>query len=287
MDRVDATAGVKDWRLHDLRRTMRSGLAALGVSQVVAELTLGHRTPLTGLVGMYDAHGYADEKRAAWLKWARHVAKLVSCTVKRARRPDRKAAARKLRKGIEWELRDYPARQLEVFTRDVEPISPWPKDHRYSRRTANEAKRLRDLQRLRRITEKFVAESARFPCSRARTCTRCRTCSSPPTTEPESAEFLLAQGHAAAAAKTLLAEIDTALVSPRRRGRPAADDLGLLMRIAERWRGLFDERPTSTPGGKFANVATLVLEHLHGRPPRDISRQLRAALRIYVTKFAA
>ena len=77
MDRVEATAAVKDWRLHDLRRTMRSGLAALGVSQVVAELTLGHRTVLTGIVGTYDAHDYADEKRAAWLKWARHVAKLV------------------------------------------------------------------------------------------------------------------------------------------------------------------------------------------------------------------
>jgi integrase len=77
MDRVQAAAGVRDWRLHDLRRAMRSGLAALGVSQVVAELVLGHRTPLAGLVGVYDVHTYADEKRAAWLKWGEHVAKVA------------------------------------------------------------------------------------------------------------------------------------------------------------------------------------------------------------------
>lgn len=78
MDRIITAAGVRDWRLHDLRRYMRSGLAALGTSQVVAELVLGHRTPLGGLVGVYDVHTYADEKHAAWHKWAAHVGKLVA-----------------------------------------------------------------------------------------------------------------------------------------------------------------------------------------------------------------
>jgi len=74
LDRVDAAAGVRDWRLHDLRRYMRSGLAALGVSQAVAEITLGHRSARSGLVGVYDVHDYADEKREAWAKWAAHLA---------------------------------------------------------------------------------------------------------------------------------------------------------------------------------------------------------------------
>jgi integrase len=77
MDRADAAAGVRDWRLHDLRRYMRSGLAALGVSQAVAEITLGHRTARGGLVGVYDVHDYSDEKREAWHKWAAYVAKLT------------------------------------------------------------------------------------------------------------------------------------------------------------------------------------------------------------------
>jgi integrase len=77
IDRVQAAASVRDWRLHDLRRYMRSGLAALGVSQAVAELTLGHITARAGLVGVYDVHDYADEKREAWQRWAVHVAKLT------------------------------------------------------------------------------------------------------------------------------------------------------------------------------------------------------------------
>jgi hypothetical protein len=69
MERIRAKVSVKDWRLHDIRRYMRSGLAKLGVSQVVAELCLGHQTVKGGLVGVYDAHRYEDEKREAWTKW--------------------------------------------------------------------------------------------------------------------------------------------------------------------------------------------------------------------------
>ena len=73
MKRVHAAAKVEDWVLHDLRRYMRTGLGALGVSQVVAEMCLGHMAPKAGLVGVYDQHDYADEMKAAWLKWARYV----------------------------------------------------------------------------------------------------------------------------------------------------------------------------------------------------------------------
>jgi integrase len=69
-------AKVNDWRLHDLRRFMRSGLGRLGVSQVVAELCLGHSAK-AGLVAVYDQHAYVEEKAAAWLKWGDHLARLV------------------------------------------------------------------------------------------------------------------------------------------------------------------------------------------------------------------
>jgi integrase len=69
-------AGVKDWRLHDLRRYMRSGLSRLGVQQVVAEMCLGH-VAKSGLVAVYDQHAYLNEKRAAWQKWGDYVAQLV------------------------------------------------------------------------------------------------------------------------------------------------------------------------------------------------------------------
>jgi integrase len=65
--KLDALSGVKDWRTHDLRRTMRSGLARSGADVVIAEMCLGHRQG--GIVGVYDHHQYLDEWREALLKW--------------------------------------------------------------------------------------------------------------------------------------------------------------------------------------------------------------------------
>jgi integrase len=79
MDRMQQSTGVADWRLHDLRRYMRSGLAKLGVSQAVAEMCLGH-VAKGGLVRVYDAHDYADEKRDAWQRWGDHLERLTCPT---------------------------------------------------------------------------------------------------------------------------------------------------------------------------------------------------------------
>ncbi len=67
---------IPEWRLHDIRRTVRSGMAALGVSQMVAELCLGH-VAKPGLVAVYDQHSYAKEMLEAWQKWGERVAELV------------------------------------------------------------------------------------------------------------------------------------------------------------------------------------------------------------------
>jgi integrase len=67
---------VVDWRLHDLRRYMRSGLSKLGVSQTVAEQCLGHIAG--GLVGVYDQHSYASEKSDAWRRWGDYLLALTS-----------------------------------------------------------------------------------------------------------------------------------------------------------------------------------------------------------------
>lgn len=55
------------WRLHDLRRTMRTGLSALGVQDRVAELTIGHR--VQGLHRVYDLHRYIEERFDALKRW--------------------------------------------------------------------------------------------------------------------------------------------------------------------------------------------------------------------------
>ncbi len=61
---------------HDLRRTVRTGLAALGVAPHVAEACLGHS--LGRIVAIYDTHDYLDERRDALARWDAHVMHLVT-----------------------------------------------------------------------------------------------------------------------------------------------------------------------------------------------------------------
>jgi integrase len=54
---------VKEFRFHDLRRTMRTHLSALPVPDMVRELVIAHTKP--GLHKVYDQHKYDAEKRQA------------------------------------------------------------------------------------------------------------------------------------------------------------------------------------------------------------------------------
>lgn len=77
-ERLDAASGVKDWRLHDLRRTMATGLQRLGVRLEVTEAVLNHVAgSRAGIVGVYQRHTWADEKRAALDAWAARVMGIV------------------------------------------------------------------------------------------------------------------------------------------------------------------------------------------------------------------
>lgn len=66
------------WRIHDLRRTAATGMAAAGFGPEVVERVLNHVSGVrSGLVGVYQRHEYRDQRRAASLAWANHVATLV------------------------------------------------------------------------------------------------------------------------------------------------------------------------------------------------------------------
>jgi integrase len=65
-----------DWRLHDVRRFVRSGMGRLGITQTVAEMCLGHVVG-SGLVKVYDQHSYASEKVAAWQRWGDYLTGLI------------------------------------------------------------------------------------------------------------------------------------------------------------------------------------------------------------------
>jgi integrase len=77
-EKLDQLSGVKDWRLHDLRRTVATGLQRLGTRLEVTEAVLGHTSgSRAGVVGIYQRHDWAEEKRAALDAWARHVVSLI------------------------------------------------------------------------------------------------------------------------------------------------------------------------------------------------------------------
>jgi integrase len=60
--------------LHDLRRTCATGLQRLGIRLEVIEKILNHSGgSFAGVVGIYQRHDFANEKRAALDAWARHV----------------------------------------------------------------------------------------------------------------------------------------------------------------------------------------------------------------------
>jgi integrase len=78
-ERLDKLCGVQNWTVHDLRRSAASGMARLGVGLPVIEKVLNHVSgSFAGVVGIYQRHDFAGEKRRALEAWGSHVASIVS-----------------------------------------------------------------------------------------------------------------------------------------------------------------------------------------------------------------
>ncbi len=66
------------WRLHDLRRTAATGMAALAFPPHIVERVLNHVSGTQGgLVGVYQRHEYRAERKAAITAWGVHVDAVV------------------------------------------------------------------------------------------------------------------------------------------------------------------------------------------------------------------
>src|SRR5262249_47738649 len=75
--KFDKVVKLKDtWTLHDLRRTVRTGLGQLGIQPHIAEAALNHIPPK--LIRTYDRNKYETEKRAALDQWATHLKTVVA-----------------------------------------------------------------------------------------------------------------------------------------------------------------------------------------------------------------
>jgi len=65
--RFDKLVGFDDWTFHDIRRSVASHMASLGVIQEHIERVLGHKIP--GIAGVYNKHSYLPEKKVALQLW--------------------------------------------------------------------------------------------------------------------------------------------------------------------------------------------------------------------------
>jgi hypothetical protein len=72
--RENSKTVLKPWRLHDIRRTVATGLGDMGVQPHVVEAILNHISGRrAGVAGIYNRATYAVEKREALDRWAARV----------------------------------------------------------------------------------------------------------------------------------------------------------------------------------------------------------------------
>lgn len=72
--------GVSDFRIHDIRRTVTSYMAELGVDRTTLGKVLNHKQ-LAGdshVTARYDRYDYMDEKKLALFKWAAKLQDIIS-----------------------------------------------------------------------------------------------------------------------------------------------------------------------------------------------------------------
>jgi integrase len=77
-DRLDELSGVTGWTIHDLRRTVASGMQSIGVPIHITEKCLAHHSgTFAGITGVYQQFGYEDEMKDAWERWAKRLVEIV------------------------------------------------------------------------------------------------------------------------------------------------------------------------------------------------------------------
>lgn len=75
--RLDRLSDVSGWTLHDLRRTVVSGMARLGVAPHVADKILNHQSgTISGVAAVYQRHEFLNQRKSALCQWGNHVVSL-------------------------------------------------------------------------------------------------------------------------------------------------------------------------------------------------------------------
>jgi integrase len=76
---LDNRSGVTDWAVHDIRRTVATRMADIGIQPHIIEAVLNHQSGhKRGPAGTYNRSIYAAEVKSALERWAAHVEALVA-----------------------------------------------------------------------------------------------------------------------------------------------------------------------------------------------------------------
>lgn len=76
---LDTRSGVTDWVIHDLRRTLVSTWAAMGIRQEVTEKYINHVSgSFGGIVGVYQRHTFLPEMQDALKLWEEKLSSVLS-----------------------------------------------------------------------------------------------------------------------------------------------------------------------------------------------------------------
>lgn len=79
-EEISKTGGtpIENWRLHDIRRTVRTNLSKLGINSDIGERVMGH--VISGVRGVYDRYDFLAEKRHALALWERYLCRITGRT---------------------------------------------------------------------------------------------------------------------------------------------------------------------------------------------------------------
>jgi integrase len=89
---LDAKLSIAAWRVHDIRRSVATGMAELGVQPHIVEACLNHLSGhKRGVAGIYNKATYLTEKREALELWANHIAVILAGNNVTKLRPRKKA----------------------------------------------------------------------------------------------------------------------------------------------------------------------------------------------------
>ena len=72
------SAPASSWVIHDIRRSVATGMADIGIAPHIIEAVLNHVSGHKGgVAGIYNRPSYAAEKAAALARWDEYVGTLV------------------------------------------------------------------------------------------------------------------------------------------------------------------------------------------------------------------